>query len=81
MVVVAAPHEPIQLHPGRLFEGGLSIKGWHGQRAGDAIAFSVRFQVMPMVETFPLDRAGEAFDRMMSAAARFRAVLTLAGRQ
>ncbi len=80
MIVVAAPQEPIQLHPGRLFGGGLSIKGWHGQRAGDAIAFSVRYDVMPMVETFPLERAGEAFDRMMSAAARFRAVLTLAGR-
>jgi D-arabinose 1-dehydrogenase-like Zn-dependent alcohol dehydrogenase len=76
LIVVAAPRDAIELHPGRLFEGGLSIKGWHGQRAGDAIAFSLRFEVTPMIETFPLERAAEAFDRMMSAAVRFRAVLT-----
>jgi D-arabinose 1-dehydrogenase-like Zn-dependent alcohol dehydrogenase len=76
MIIVAAPQEPIQLHPGQLFGGGLSIKGWHGQRAGEAIAFSLRFQVMPIIETYPLERAAEAFDKMMSAAVRFRAVLT-----
>ena len=76
LIVVAAPRDPIELQPGRLFEGGLSIKGWHGQRAGDAIAFSMRFTVMPMIEIFPLERAAEAFDRMMAATVRFRAVLT-----
>ena len=76
LIVVAAPRDPIELHPGRLFEGGLSIKGWHGQRPDDAIAFSLRFKVMPMIETFPLERAAEAFDKMMSASVRFRAVLT-----
>jgi alcohol dehydrogenase len=32
--------------------------------------------VRPMTETFPLERASEAFDRMMSGEARFRVVLT-----
>jgi D-arabinose 1-dehydrogenase-like Zn-dependent alcohol dehydrogenase len=30
-----------------------------------------------MVETFPLERAAEAFDRMMTGKARFRSVLTM----
>jgi alcohol dehydrogenase len=29
-----------------------------------------------MVETVPLDQAGEAYERMLSGAARFRMVLT-----
>ena len=77
LIIVAAPHDPIMLDPGRLFGGGLSIKGWHGQRAADAIAFSLRFAVTPVIETFPLERAPEAFDRMMAATVRFRAVLTV----
>jgi D-arabinose 1-dehydrogenase-like Zn-dependent alcohol dehydrogenase len=76
LIIVAAPPEPLQVHPGRLFAGSLGIKGWHGQRPGDAIAFSLRFKVMPVIETFPLERAAEAFDRMMAAEVRFRAVLT-----
>lgn len=40
-----------------------------------AIRFSVLTDVRPMIETFPLERAQDAFDRMMSARVRFRAVL------
>jgi len=29
-----------------------------------------------MVETYPIDRAAEGYDRMMSGKARFRVVLT-----
>jgi D-arabinose 1-dehydrogenase-like Zn-dependent alcohol dehydrogenase len=32
--------------------------------------------VRPMTETFPLERAQEAYDRMLSNKARFRVVLT-----
>jgi D-arabinose 1-dehydrogenase-like Zn-dependent alcohol dehydrogenase len=35
--------------------------------------------VRPMIEKFPLEKAAEAYDRMMSGKARFRAVLTMAG--
>jgi alcohol dehydrogenase, propanol-preferring len=76
LIVVAAPSEPIELRVGQMFDGGLSIKGWHGQRPGDAIDFSLRFNVMPMIETFPLEKAAEAFDKMMAARVHFRAVLT-----
>jgi D-arabinose 1-dehydrogenase-like Zn-dependent alcohol dehydrogenase len=77
LIIVAAPRDPLELHTGQLFGGGLSIKGWHGQRASDAIAFSLRFKVMPMTEIFPLERAAEAFDKMMAATVRFRGVLTM----
>jgi D-arabinose 1-dehydrogenase-like Zn-dependent alcohol dehydrogenase len=38
--------------------------------------FSTLRQVRPLIETFPLERAGEAYQRMMSNQVRFRAVLT-----
>ena len=76
LIIVAAPSEPLMVFPGMLFNGDRSIKGWHGRRAGEALDFSVRFNVMPMIETFPLERAAEAFDKMMTAKVHFRAVLT-----
>jgi D-arabinose 1-dehydrogenase-like Zn-dependent alcohol dehydrogenase len=33
--------------------------------------------VRPMIETYPLERAGEAYARMMSGLAQFRVVLTM----
>ena len=43
-------------------------------------AFSIRAclltGVLPMIETYPLERADEAYERMMSNKARFRVVLT-----
>ena len=77
LIIVAGVSEPLQVLPGQLFRGGRSIKGWHGQRPADAIDFSVRFGVMPIIETFPLNKAAEAFEKMMSARVRFRAVLTM----
>ena len=44
----------------------------------DTLSFSVQSGVKSMNETYPLERAAEAYDRMMSGKARFRAVLTMA---
>ncbi|HZL64924.1 MAG TPA: alcohol dehydrogenase catalytic domain-containing protein [Thermoleophilia bacterium] len=77
LIIVAGLSEPLSFYPGQLFRGGRSIKGWHGQRPADAVAFSMRFSIMPMIETFPLERAAEAFEKMMSATVRFRSVLTM----
>ena len=41
----------------------------------DTLNFSALSGVKPMIETYPLDHAAEAFDRMMSGKARFRVVL------
>jgi len=40
------------------------------------LRFSARSDVRPMIETLPLERAAEAYDKMMSGDARFRMVLT-----
>jgi len=42
----------------------------------DTLNFSSLAGVKPMIETYPLEQAEEAFGRMMSGKARFRVVLT-----
>lgn len=57
----------------------LSIVGWPSGTAMDSedtLNFSAMAGVKPMVEVYPLEKAAEAFDRMMSGKARFRVVLT-----
>ncbi|PWN46873.1 hypothetical protein IE53DRAFT_322184, partial [Violaceomyces palustris] len=59
---------------------GISVHGWpsgHALDSEDAVAFAERFGVKCMIETFPLEKAQEAFDHMLSNKARFRAVLTM----
>jgi D-arabinose 1-dehydrogenase-like Zn-dependent alcohol dehydrogenase len=77
LIIIAAANEPLQIFGGQLFRGDRSIKGWHGRRPGEALEFSVRFDVMPMIETFSLEQAAEAFDKMMTAKVHFRSVLTM----
>jgi alcohol dehydrogenase, propanol-preferring len=43
----------------------------------EAVNFSVLIGIRPMIETFPLERANEAYDKMMAASTRFRAVLNI----
>jgi alcohol dehydrogenase, propanol-preferring len=45
--------------------------------ADATLKFSVLTPVAPMIETMPLERAPEAYDRMMKGDARFRIVLTM----
>ena len=42
----------------------------------DTLEFTSLTGVQPRIETMPLERAGEAYDRMMAGDARFRMVLT-----
>jgi len=77
IIAVAGGNDPLQVFTGQLFRGGRSIKGWHGERPGDAVKFSVLFNILPMIETFPLERAAEAFEKMMSAKVHFRSVLKI----
>ena len=41
----------------------------------DTLSFSVLENIRPMVETFPLEQAADAYARMMQGKARFRMVL------
>jgi D-arabinose 1-dehydrogenase-like Zn-dependent alcohol dehydrogenase len=60
-----------------LLGGGRGVRGWVGGSVEEALAFSTFANVTPMVEVFPLEKAAEAFDRMMSAKVHFRAVLKM----
>jgi D-arabinose 1-dehydrogenase-like Zn-dependent alcohol dehydrogenase len=79
LVVVGAAMEPMNLPPAMLISGDKSIAGHASGTSGDSedtLAFSALADVRPMVETLPLERAAEAYERMMSGEARFRMVLT-----
>jgi propanol-preferring alcohol dehydrogenase len=79
MIIVTYINEMMQLSPGNLLRGGLSIGGWVGGDPEDALRFSVLTGVRPMVEVFPLEQAALAYERMMSAKVHFRAVLKIGG--
>jgi D-arabinose 1-dehydrogenase-like Zn-dependent alcohol dehydrogenase len=80
LILLGVAREPIEV-PSMLMVGGRrSICGWpsgNSRDSEDAMSFSVLAGVLPMIETMPLDRAAEAYERMMSGAARFRMVLTM----
>ena len=79
MLVIGAA-DSMQVSPMFLLSGCRSVKGWYSGTSidsQDTLAFSARNGVQSMNETFPLERVAEAYDRMMSGKARFRAVLTI----
>ena len=62
-----------------LIFGSRSIRGWYAGTSidsQDTLAFSALSGVRSMNEIFPLERAAEAYERMISGGARFRVVLT-----
>ena len=80
MVVVGASMDPIQVTPLQLIMGRKSLQGWPSGTATDSedtLNFSVLTGVRPMIEKFPLERAQEAYARMMSGKAEYRVVLTM----
>jgi D-arabinose 1-dehydrogenase-like Zn-dependent alcohol dehydrogenase len=80
LLVIGAAPEPIEVLPFQLIGRRASIQGWPSGVAADSedtLSFSAFSEVRPMVETFPLEQAAAAYDRMMSGAARFRVVLTM----
>jgi D-arabinose 1-dehydrogenase-like Zn-dependent alcohol dehydrogenase len=81
LLVIGVPPEPIQASAWNLVNGARSIRGWYAGTSidsEDTLAFAKRADVRSMNELFPMDRAAEAYARMMSGKARFRAVLTMA---
>ena len=78
LMVVGVPGAPIKVYAHQILYGR-AIQGSAGGVAAeseDAMAFAAHAGVRPMIETLPLERAAEAYDRMMSGAARLRMVLT-----
>jgi alcohol dehydrogenase len=59
-----------------------SVKGWYSGTSVDSedtLQFSLLNEIASMNEVFPLDKAQDAYDRMMSGQARFRVVLKMEG--
>lgn len=78
MVVVAGDGRPFQLSAAQLLNGRRTIRGWTSRGRQDienTLKFSAMTEVKPMIETFPLSHAQEAFDHMMASTVRFRSVL------
>ncbi|MEV4976630.1 alcohol dehydrogenase [Streptomyces scopuliridis] len=79
LVVIGASADPLGITPGQLIMRGKIVRGHPSgtaQDVQDTMAFSALHGIRPMIETVPLDRASEAYQRMLSGAARFRMVLT-----
>jgi D-arabinose 1-dehydrogenase-like Zn-dependent alcohol dehydrogenase len=80
LIVVGVTFDPIEVTPVQLITGNRSIQGWAAGTptdAEDTLRFSELTGVRPMIETYPLEKAAEAYARMMSGNAQFRVVLTM----
>jgi D-arabinose 1-dehydrogenase-like Zn-dependent alcohol dehydrogenase len=80
LMVIGATTEPIEVTPVQLIVGNRTIEGWASGTPADSedtLRFAELSGVRPMIETYPLEKAAEAYARMMSGKAEFRAVLTM----
>ena len=79
LVIIGASDEPIEVPPALMILGRRSLIGWPAGTSidsQDTLSFSVLSGVRSMNEVFPLERAPEAYDHMMSGKAKFRCVVT-----
>src|SRR6202041_1768523 len=80
LIVVGATFDPIEVTPIQLITGSRTIQGWSTGTPADSedtLNFAELTGVRPMIETYPLEKAAEAYARMLSGKAQFRVVLTL----
>ena len=79
-IVVGAPDGAININPFPLLLGRRTVAGWPsgtGMDSEDTLKFSALQGVKSMNEVYPLEKAEEAYQRMMSGKARFRVVLKI----
>jgi len=78
-ILVGAPEDgPVVINPFPLLLGRRTVAGWPagtGMDSEDTLNFSALTGVKSMNEVYPLEKAEEAYQRMMSGKARFRVVL------
>jgi len=80
MIVVGASTDAIDVTPLQLIFGNRSVQGWAAgipTDSEDTLRFAELTGVRPMIERYPLAKAGEAYARMMSGKAEFRTVLMM----
>jgi D-arabinose 1-dehydrogenase-like Zn-dependent alcohol dehydrogenase len=79
LVVVGVDAEPMQVAPMQLVAGSRRVLGHASgtsKDSEDTLDFSSQMKIAPRIETYPLEEAAAAYERMMSGKARFRVVLT-----
>lgn len=79
LVVLGVPHQPLAVGAADLVMGSRTVAGHASGTAKDSedtLRFAARTGVRPMIETYPLEKAADGYERMMSGKARFRVVLT-----
>ncbi|CAH1191580.1 MULTISPECIES: zinc-binding dehydrogenase [Paenibacillus] len=80
LIIVAGSRDCLELSAMDFLMGPHTVKGsftGHAKEIEAAVRFSVLTDVRPIIEVFPLERASEAYEKMMSAKTRFRAVLSM----
>ena len=80
LLVVGAAFDPIEVTPVQLITGSRTIQGWAAGTPADSedtLRFAELTGVRPMIETYPLEKAAEAYALMLSGKAQFRVVLTM----
>lgn len=80
LLVVGAGSEPLAVTPIQFISGRISLQGWAsgtGKDSEDTLRFSSLTGVRPMIERYPLEKAADAYQQMISGKARFRVVLTM----
>ncbi len=80
LLVVGAGQGPIEVSPIQLIMGTRRLQGWASgipTDSEDTLRFAEMTGIRPMIEKFPLEKAAEAYARMMSGKAEFRVVLTM----
>lgn len=80
LMVVGATTDPIEVAPIQLIIGRRKVHGWSAGTPADSeetLRFAEMTGVRPMIEKYPLEKAAEAYARMLSGKAQFRVVLTM----
>jgi D-arabinose 1-dehydrogenase-like Zn-dependent alcohol dehydrogenase len=80
LMVIGVASDPIEVTPLQLITGSRTIQGWAAGTPADSedtLRFAQKAGVHPMIETYPLEKADEAYARMLSGKAEFRVVLTM----
>lgn len=80
LMVIGVASDPIEVTPIQLISRSRTIQGWASGTPADSedtLRFAELTGVRPMIETYPLEKAAEAYTRMMSGKAEFRVVLTM----
>jgi D-arabinose 1-dehydrogenase-like Zn-dependent alcohol dehydrogenase len=80
LVTIGVSFEPFSVSSPQLLMARKSVMGWPSgtsKDSEDTLRFAAANGVRPMIETFPLERAADAYEHMMSGKVRFRSVLKI----